>query len=236
MHPERVVPSEDILGLKEQILSLARRSNSAQLMAPISAAMSGRTFHHDYHFLYDLRTLLGTGKKTYLEIGVYNGGSLALMMQHPYETELHGVDPLVLPDQVEFTFANLERFNIHSRQVTIHRNYSEDPELLRRLEGVAIDLLFIDGDHRGPSVVRDYELYSPLVSRGGFIVFDDYIDPVCSPEVRPSVDLIVQRMREGGGYPGKYEIIGTLPKPYRPAPGEDPWNSTFIVRKTGGAC
>ena len=52
----------------------------------------GVTWHCHYHLMYDLRTILGPDPKVYLEIGVYGGGSLAFMMQHPYETELHGVD------------------------------------------------------------------------------------------------------------------------------------------------
>jgi len=36
-----------------------------------------------------------------------------------------------------------------------------------------VDLLFIDGDHEFPGVESDFLLYSPLVSVGGLIVFDD---------------------------------------------------------------
>ena len=216
--------------LRSRILSLAQESRSAELMRPISREMSGLTFHHHYHLLYDLRTILGSAPKVYLEIGVFNGGSLALMMQHPLETELHGVDPLILANQVEFTFANISRFNKYQRKVTIHQKYSHDPELLQRLNGVSIDLLFVDGDHRGPAIIQDFELYSPLVSRGGFIVFDDYIDPEFSPAVRPSVDFIVERMKTGY-YPGEYEVIGTLPNSLRADPADMAENSVFIIRK-----
>lgn len=36
-----------------------------------------------------------------------------------------------------------------------------------------IDLLFIDGSHTYEGVKRDFELYSGLVTKGGFIVFHD---------------------------------------------------------------
>ncbi len=200
-------------------------------MRPISETMAGRTFHDHYHFLYDLRTLLGPEKRVYVEIGVYNGGSLAFMMRHPYETELHGIDPLFLPNQVEFTFANIAKFNKYHRKVEIHQNYSHDPELLRRLRGLSIDLLFVDGDHRGPSVIQDFELYSPMVNPGGFIAFDDYIDPECSPEVRPSVDLIVQRMKDHA-YAGDYEIIGTLPMSLRGRAGRPASTAPFMCARS----
>jgi predicted O-methyltransferase YrrM len=219
-----------VVDLRSRILSLAQESCSADLMKPISREMSGLTFHHHYHLLYDLRTLLGSGRKVYLEIGVFNGGSLALMMQHPLETELHGIDPLILANQVEFTFANISKFNKYPRTVTIHQKYSYDPELLQRLKGVSIDLLFVDGDHQGPAVIQDFELYAPLVSKEGFIVFDDYIDPEFSPEVRPAVDLIVERTKTGY-YPGAYEVIGTLPNFLLADPADMVENSVFILRK-----
>lgn len=39
-----------------------------------------------------------------------------------------------------------------------------------------IDLLFIDGDHTYEGVKRDFELYSPLVRKGGLIAFHDIVD------------------------------------------------------------
>ena len=36
-----------------------------------------------------------------------------------------------------------------------------------------MDFLFIDGDHSYKGAKRDYELYSPLVRRGGVIAFHD---------------------------------------------------------------
>jgi hypothetical protein len=87
---------------------------------------------------------------------VYDGGSLSFMMQHPYETELHGVDPLVLQGQVDHTFANVKTFNTHRRRVTVHQKYSCDPEFWLDLDGLVIDLLFIDGDHQLSSVIKDF--------------------------------------------------------------------------------
>ncbi len=41
------------------------------------------------------------------------------------------------------------------------------------LDGRAIDLLFIDGDHTYQGVRQDYEMYSTLVREGGLIAFHD---------------------------------------------------------------
>lgn len=42
-----------------------------------------------------------------------------------------------------------------------------------RARRCAIDCLFIDGDHTYDGVRQDYEMYSPLVRRGGLIAFHD---------------------------------------------------------------
>jgi predicted O-methyltransferase YrrM len=41
------------------------------------------------------------------------------------------------------------------------------------LGGEKLDLLFIDGDHTYKGVKKDFEMYSPLVKKGGTIVFHD---------------------------------------------------------------
>ena len=41
------------------------------------------------------------------------------------------------------------------------------------LAGQPLDYLFIDGDHRYEGVKKDFELYAPLVRRGGIIAFHD---------------------------------------------------------------
>ena len=39
------------------------------------------------------------------------------------------------------------------------------------MDGRKLDFLFIDGDHRYEGVRRDFEMYGPLVRRGGIIAF-----------------------------------------------------------------
>lgn len=41
------------------------------------------------------------------------------------------------------------------------------------LDGAALDLLFLDGDHSSEGAARDYEMYAPLVRSGGMIAFHD---------------------------------------------------------------
>ena len=41
------------------------------------------------------------------------------------------------------------------------------------LDGSKLDFLFIDGDHTYEGVKKDFELYSPLVAKGGIVAFHD---------------------------------------------------------------
>ena len=59
-----------------------------------------------------------------------------------------------------------------------------------------LDLLFIDGDHSYEGVRKDYELYTPLVRKGGLIVFHDIVP--CPPKRRCGVPQFWQEMKQLG--------------------------------------
>ena len=52
---------------------------------------------------------------------------------------------------------------------------SQDPKSVEKAyrSGELIDFLFIDGSHSYKDVLADWLLYSPLVKKGGMVVFDD---------------------------------------------------------------
>jgi cephalosporin hydroxylase len=60
-------------------------------------------------------------------------------------------------------------------------------EVKRILNGNQLDFLFIDGDHSYEGVKKDFEMYSPLVRKGGIIAFHDiaknYFDPECQVDL-----------------------------------------------------
>lgn len=68
------------------------------------------------------------------------------------------------------------------------------------------DILFIDGDHSYQGVLYDFYNYEIFVNSGGYIIFDDYLDKIYSPDVKKAVDFIVSKLDTS-----KYEIIGSLP-------------------------
>ena len=69
-----------------------------------------------------------------------------------------GKFPLDRLDDVEFIFGD-----------------SHDQETLRQAEEFApYDFLFIDGDHTTEGVRKDYDMYAPLVRKGGIVAFHDW--------------------------------------------------------------
>ena len=192
-----------------ELVNLIKTSDSDNILKKISNEMYGKTFHHHYHILYDIRTLLGSNKKIYTEIGTFCGGSCSLMLQHKYETEIHCIDPLhIIQNQEQILKQNIQKFNVHNYKFNIHKHLSTDKILIDYLKSINFrtDILFIDGDHMFQSVVSDFYCFKDFVNPGGFIIFDDYFDYKYSPEVRGAVDSIVKNIN-----PSEYTIVGTLP-------------------------
>jgi len=70
-----------------------------------------------------------------------------------------------------------ERFARRKQHLHLIRGDSHQFWMRRRLGEVfdvmSLDYLFIDGDHRYEGVKKDFEMYAPLVRKGGVIAFHD---------------------------------------------------------------
>ena len=100
---------------------------------------------------------------TVLEIGV-DRGYLMAAWEDALGADVLGID---ISD---------ERFDTDMRDCLILGDSASEATLntvIRRLTGHPIDLLFIDGDHHYEGARRDYDLYEPLVAKGGLIAFHD---------------------------------------------------------------
>ena len=219
--------------------ALVLASGSAELVARYSRQMEGETFHHHFHVLYDLRTLLGGARADYAEIGSHNGGSLILAFSHPLDTAVVSIDPLeVFATQAELLAVNVRRFNTAPRNFTQHRRRSTDPAFLAQLEAerFACDILFVDGDHSYAQVRADWDAYRGFVRPGGFLVFDDY-GMVDSLDVRRAVDGVVlslaQEARERAlvGAEPSWEAWGQLANSAFARPDTMALNNEFILHR-----
>ena len=192
----------------DKLKSLVESSKSCDIIKTINHDMQGILFHHHVHILYDLRTFLGKDKKTYMEIGTFHGGVISLILQHPYRTEIHAVDPLnLIEKQQQNVEMNIKKYNKYDYNVTLYKKYSTDQTLLNNFKKSSFntDILFIDGGHSFSDVINDFYNYEKFVNSNGFICFDDYNDYQYSAEVKHAVDFIVSQLDTR-----KYEIWGCL--------------------------
>jgi cephalosporin hydroxylase len=82
---------------------------------------------------------------------------------------------------------NLKRVAVEADELSVIRAYSQDETAIAAASARTYNVLIIDGDHSGEGVMRDFNLYRPFVSQGGFIVFDDYGTDHW-PEIKPAID------------------------------------------------
>jgi len=198
---------------------------SLELTERISHEIDNKTFHHHYHILYDIANTYKSNKQiTYVEIGCYAGGSACLVLQRP-KTKVISIDTgiAIHPDVVH---SNIARLNIHDNDyhyILADSQLTDTVEKLKKLTS-KIDILFIDGDHSYGGVINDFTLYSELVNKNGYIIFDDYNSPDC-PEVKPAVDNIILKTN------GMYKSIGTLPNIFNARPEWLTEGNNFIIQK-----
>ena len=195
----------------------------------IISKMESYTFHNHYHILYDLCTSLNKEDITYLEIGAFAGGSASLISTHENVSKFFSID-IGHPINKEITIKNVNRFKHDKCEYQYIQGDSTSNEIKEIVHNLIdkVDILFIDGDHRYNAVIKDFKNYKDLVSPNGFIVFDDYLDPIHSPDVFTAVNDIVRSVNTN-----EYEVIGSLTydlikKTNRP---NKPSSNEFILRK-----
>jgi predicted O-methyltransferase YrrM len=139
----------------------------------------------------ELVELLGVVAKlkpqTVLEIGTARGGTFYLFTRvSDPEATLISVD---LPKGFfgggypESKLSYYNSFGLRDQKVWLVRNDSHSSFarwiVRNALGGNDLDFLFIDGDHTYNGVKQDFQMYSPLVRRGGLIALHD-VCPHCA--------------------------------------------------------
>lgn len=128
--------------------------------------------------------LAGRQPERALEIGTAQGGTLLLLtrLASPGAT-------IVSVDLPGGKFGGgystkrqwfYQRFARSRQLLHLLRGDSHCPEMQARVKaafgGQPLDYLFIDGDHRYEGVKRDFEMYGPMVRKGGIIAFHDIVE------------------------------------------------------------
>ena len=122
--------------------------------------------------------------KTVLEIGTSTGGTLFIWSRlatkdaHLISIDLPGGEnDWAYPKWKEGFY---KKFAGPLQKIDLIRADSQSPDTLAHLKKILgneqVDFLFIDADHSYKGVKADYELYSPLVKKGGVIAFHDIVN------------------------------------------------------------
>jgi len=132
-----------------------------------------------------LRILKGLKPRTILEIGTASGGTLFLFTQvaEP-DAIIISIDLPGGPFGGGYPAWKIPLYKSFARYPTqriyLLRADSHNVNTLRKVKKILgnklIDFLFIDGDHTYEGVKKDFEMYSPLVRKGGVIAFHDIVE------------------------------------------------------------
>lgn len=130
--------------------------------------------------------------KSVLEIGTAKGGSLFLFCQAsaPNATIVSvdlpgGINGGGYPNWKTGLFQEFKREQqtLHLLRCNSHLESTRDHAASLVSEGT-YDLIMIDGDHSYEGVKTDFELYRPLLSRNGIMVFHDVIKNLFDPSIQ----------------------------------------------------
>jgi len=159
-------------------------------------------------FILDIKKEVGDKPLVGVEIGVYRGEHAELMLQHLNIQRLYLIDPYVDNDS---DFEGHMKSSVPAAKA-IARKRLEQPEPYEQIIWIekksedalrevclALDFVYIDGNHSYKYVMRDMIYYGRMVKRGGWIGGHDYMMRR-SPrvEVKQAVDdYVVLAMTKG---------------------------------------
>ena len=139
--------------------------------------------------------------KVILEIGTANGGTLFLFSH--VASEGATIASIDLPGgrfgggYSKWREILYRSFALPTQTLRLLRADSHKRDTLEQVKAILgvreIDFLFIDGDHTYEGVKRDFEMYSPLVKKGGIVAFHDIVSH--PPEIGCEVSKLWEEMQ-----------------------------------------
>jgi predicted O-methyltransferase YrrM len=124
----------------------------------------------------------------HVEIGTLSGGGTIFMMEALRKKKALDTEKIVCVDpfsgfyekedptvSIETVKKNLEKFDFDPDNVIFVPRISQDIEAVRMVKSMTVNTVFVDGDHTYEGVKKDWENYSRLVMKNGYVIFDDYV-------------------------------------------------------------
>ena len=198
-----------VLYLREKIRKLKKNYRIESLFNFVNIANEGliRPNQNRSEILKLLKIIKEKNPKFILEIGTASGGTLFLL------TKISTADAIIISiDLLEGNFGGgfpkwklplYKSFASSNQKIFFIRANSHDKKVLmqvkRILKGNKLDFLFIDGDHQYEGVKKDFEMYSPLVKKEGYIGFHDIVF-IDHPEDDYGVHEFWQQIKENYEY------------------------------------
>ena len=127
-----------------------------------------------------IRILRRRRLRTVVEIGTSKGGTMWLWCQiADDDAQIVSMDLKPKSNVEEKIDKYLYGLAVESQIISLVRGDSSNTktkdQLVTKLGSSSIDFLFIDGDHSYRGVKKDFEMYSPLVRKGGIVAFHDIV-------------------------------------------------------------
>ena len=122
--------------------------------------------------------------KNYMEIGVRRGRSMAMVASLHPNASIVGFD-MWIKDYVgienpgpEFVKSELKKFKFNGELSFINGNSKQTvPKFFKDNKGAFFDIITVDGDHTKKGANIDLTNVIPRLKVGGFLVFDDIVNP-----------------------------------------------------------
>ena len=146
-------------------------------------------FGADWSYLDILNILVACSElirpRTYLEIGVRRGRSIAMVASTTPQTDLYGFDMWAANyagmenPGPEFVESELRKIGATGKIEFVSGNSRETlPKFFAKHPELQLDLITVDGDHSDEGAREDLLCVLPRVASGGAVVFDDISHPL----------------------------------------------------------
>lgn len=130
-------------------------------------------FSSEVQYLYE--TARATAPGHYVNLGVGKGISIAALAYGIRDSRkggwVHGVDLFNhIPKMTKKKLRNLCKLT-GLKNVSFYEGYTH--EVVSKFKGYNLNFVFIDADHHYETCKADFELWSPMVVKGGIVAFHD---------------------------------------------------------------